>query len=338
MLELDSRMPCGAKKMYDIPVAFVKLESPHPPFAPFIHIAPRHELKHAGYYAWRVQGTHDWLLKHTIAGHGRFTYEGGEIITKAGDAVLLKPGTRHDYGTADPTALSHPPRQELSHPPRQELSHPPRQEFSHPPRQELSHPPTWEVIWAHFRPRTEWLEWLNWHEVASGAMHLHISDPIDRKRIEKQLFDMNRLARSDSPRREAFAMNALEKAFLLYDKHNPNFGIKHTDPRVLAVLEYLQQHLTKKFHSAHCVAISGLSQSRLYHLFGQQVGQSPQEHLELLRIEKAKHLLEQTRSTIQDIALALGFTDPLYFSRRFKHRTGFSPREYRESMSNREQW
>jgi AraC family transcriptional regulator, arabinose operon regulatory protein len=302
-------MPRDAKNMYDIPMGVQKPESPHPPFAPFVNIAPRHELKHAGYFAWRTHGTTDWLLKHTIAGHGRFGHAQGEVISDAGDTMLLRPGTPHDYGTA-----------------------------SRDGHDDNGHDHAfWEVIWAHFRPRAEWLEWLHWPEEAPGLMRLHIADLTDRKRIERQLFDMNRLARSDSARREALAMNALEKAILLYDQHNPIFAEQSTDPRVLAAMNHLREHLTKKFDASACVAASGLSQSRLYHLFQQQVSQSPQEYLELLRIEKAKHLLERTRKAVQTIALELGFADPLYFSRRFKHRTGFSPRDYREAMPNRNQ-
>jgi AraC family transcriptional regulator, arabinose operon regulatory protein len=283
--------------MYDFPVESRRTESPQPPFAPFVNVAPRHELKHSGYYAWRPQGTHDWLLKHTIAGHGRFGHANGQIITEAGDVVILKPGALHDYGV--PARHDH-----------------------------------WEIIWAHFRPRPEWLEWLVWPEEAPGLMRLRIRDATDRKRIERQLHDMNRLARSDSPRREAFAMNALERALLLCDRHNPIFAARHTDPRVEAVMNYLRENLVRKFDAPACVSISGLSQSRLYHLFKTQVGQTPLEFLELLRVDRAKLLLERTSDSVQQIALEIGFDDPLYFSRRFRHRVGISPRDFRERLFN----
>ena len=281
--------------MYDIPMDFYNTESPQPPFAPFVTVTPRHELKHARYYAWRLQGTPDWLLKHTVAGRGRFGHASGEIITEAGDAVIHKPGAAHDYGVPE-------------------------------------NGDDWEIIWVHFRPRPEWLEWLVWPEEAPGIMRLRIADLTDRKRIERQLHDMNRLARSDSPCREAFAMNALERALLVYDRHNPILADHHTDPRVEAVMSYLREHLAEKFDAAICVAASGLSQSRLYQLFKTQVGQSPLKFLELLRVEKAKQRLERTSDSVRRIALEVGFEDSLYFSRRFKHRVGVSPREYRERV------
>ena len=50
---------------------------------------------------------------------------------------------------------------------------------------------------------------------------------------------------------------------------------------------------------------------------------------------RAKQRLERTSDSVQQIALEIGFDDPLYFSRRFKHRVGVSPREYRERVPNR---
>jgi AraC family transcriptional regulator, arabinose operon regulatory protein len=130
-------------------------------------------------------------------------------------------------------------------------------------------------------------------------------------------------------------MNALERALLLYDRHNPVFAEHRLDPRVEAAMMHLRRTYTQKFSAEACTTASGLSQSRLYHLFKHQVGQSPLEFLELLRVDHAKGLLERSSKSVQSIALAVGFEDPLYFSRRFKHRVGVSPREYRERVPNR---
>ena len=51
---------------------------------------------------------------------------------------------------------------------------------------------------------------------------------------------------------------------------------------------------------------------------------------------KAKQLLEVTAKSVQEIALEVGFEDPLYFSRRFRLRVGISPREYRATVIARQ--
>ena len=52
-------------------------------------------------------------------------------------------------------------------------------------------------------------------------------------------------------------------------------------------------------------------------------------YLHRVRIEAAKRLLEETRSNVDEITAAVGYTDPRSFGRLFRRHTGMSPREYR---------
>ena len=49
-----------------------------------------------------------------------------------------------------------------------------------------------------------------------------------------------------------------------------------------------------------------------------------------MRIEEAKQLLESTGTSIDDIALEVGYDDAGSFRRLFKRLTGISPRNYRQ--------
>lgn len=60
-------------------------------------------------------------------------------------------------------------------------------------------------------------------------------------------------------------------------------------------------------------------------------GSSPQSYLTDVRIEKAKDLLNMRSFHISEIAEQTGYSDPLYFSRIFKKRTGYSPNEYKKN-------
>ena len=51
-----------------------------------------------------------------------------------------------------------------------------------------------------------------------------------------------------------------------------------------------------------------------------------------LKIRKACELLDQTELTVQEIAVAIGYDDPYYFSRIFKKIQGVSPSAYRQSV------
>lgn len=65
--------------------------------------------------------------------------------------------------------------------------------------------------------------------------------------------------------------------------------------------------------------------------FKHSTGTTPTAYFINLRVEYAKKLLDQqptTKLTIKGIAKAAGFSDPYYFSRIFKSKTGKSPMEY----------
>jgi len=59
-------------------------------------------------------------------------------------------------------------------------------------------------------------------------------------------------------------------------------------------------------------------------------GYSVQKLHEMLKIEKAKELLESKQLSISEISYYLGYQDQLYFSRVFKKNTGFSPKKWAE--------
>ena len=71
-----------------------------------------------------------------------------------------------------------------------------------------------------------------------------------------------------------------------------------------------------------------VSASTLSHRFRREKGESVMKYLMKLRIEQAKHLLEEGLS-LSAVAAQTGFDNPFHFSRAFKRTVGFSPSEYR---------
>ena len=72
-----------------------------------------------------------------------------------------------------------------------------------------------------------------------------------------------------------------------------------------------------------------ISQSHLSHLFKRVYKVSPMKFMMLLKIERAKYLLQNTSRTIYEIAYSLDFADSSYFCRVFKRITGVTPSKYR---------
>lgn len=72
-----------------------------------------------------------------------------------------------------------------------------------------------------------------------------------------------------------------------------------------------------------------LSANYLSDLLSKHTGRSTHEHIHLKLIDRAKDLLWGTNNPISSIAYALGFEYPSHFTKLFKNKTGYSPREYR---------
>ena len=72
-----------------------------------------------------------------------------------------------------------------------------------------------------------------------------------------------------------------------------------------------------------------LSVWRLCHIFKSEVGMPPIRYLRLLRMERAKVLLESSFLSVKEIAFQVGLNDESHFVRDFKSTYGFSPALYR---------
>jgi YesN/AraC family two-component response regulator len=76
--------------------------------------------------------------------------------------------------------------------------------------------------------------------------------------------------------------------------------------------------------------LASISLSHFSLIFKKYTGTSPMLYVTKVRMDKAKEYLRESRKTIGEIACAVGYPDPLYFSRVFAKETGLSPREYRD--------
>lgn len=69
-------------------------------------------------------------------------------------------------------------------------------------------------------------------------------------------------------------------------------------------------------------------------LLKQETGETALELIHLFLIAEAKNLLTEGQMNISEIAYALGFDNPTYFSRLFKKEVGVSPNKFRDNLLN----
>jgi len=71
----------------------------------------------------------------------------------------------------------------------------------------------------------------------------------------------------------------------------------------------------------------GLSRVQLYRKVKALTGYSPVEMLRKARLTRARHLLQTTERTVSEVAYAVGFSTPSYFSKCYKDEFGESPKK-----------
>ena len=91
----------------------------------------------------------------------------------------------------------------------------------------------------------------------------------------------------------------------------------------------MYSHISESLTTKNYAELLHVSENYLIRLFTSNTGISPGDYFMNIKINNAISLLESTKKSISEIADALGFSDPLYFSRVFRRRVGVSPRAFR---------
>nr|WP_315174692.1 substrate-binding domain-containing protein [uncultured Flavobacterium sp.] len=72
-----------------------------------------------------------------------------------------------------------------------------------------------------------------------------------------------------------------------------------------------------------------ISRVQLYRKVKAILGISISDHINNMRLDKSKELLKKSNQTISEVAYAVGFSSPNYFSTSFKNKFGISPTEFK---------
>ena len=96
-----------------------------------------------------------------------------------------------------------------------------------------------------------------------------------------------------------------------------------------AIRSRMAEHPEEDFETHRLAREAGYTEAQFIRLFHRYFGDTPKQCLLTLRMDKAKLLLRSTDLPVSEVAFHVGYTDPLYFSRLFHRRTGYTPRVWR---------
>lgn len=101
---------------------------------------------------------------------------------------------------------------------------------------------------------------------------------------------------------------------------------------IRAAQEYIADNLAADLSVAAVAKRVGMSARNFARQFKQEVGMTPGDYVESMRLEAGRRLAEETNTPMKTIARDLGFNDDVAFRRAFARKFGVSPVAYRRSF------
>lgn len=238
----------------------------------------------------RPNGRKDYQLLYIAKGKGYFYFDGKEKIITEGNMILYRPGEVQQY-------------------------------YYHAPDKT-------EVYWVHFTGRhAESI--LQYYELPETENVFYTGISPDYQWLYRQMIQELQLCR---PNYEELLPLLLRHIFIMINRYIKD-GLKSgsaAQNEVERAANYFNEHYSEPINIEEYAASRHISSCWFIRCFRQMLKVTPMQYILSLRMANAQNLLESTEYNITEIAEAVGYDNPLYFSRLFHKHMGMSPSEYRK--------
>jgi AraC family transcriptional regulator, arabinose operon regulatory protein len=129
-------------------------------------------------------------------------------------------------------------------------------------------------------------------------------------------------------------LNTLLATFFYVETFRSVRGVRSSDPVDQAIF-FMQDNLHESLKISDIARHVQFSESHLSRLFRNKTGSSPMDYFINLKMQEAIRLLTNKNLKIKEVAFALGYDDPFYFSRIFSRHMGSSPGTFVRITKNR---
>lgn len=238
----------------------------------------------------RPQGRMDYQLLYIASGKAHFFFQGEEHVINEGSMVLYHPGEPQKY-------------------------------FYYASDKT-------EVYWIHFTgSASETL--LSACDFPTTENVFYTGTSPDFPQLFLQIIRELQLCR---PNYEELLSLYLHHIFLLMNRSVKEGQKTGSDIRneIERATHYFNEHYSAKISIEEYAKSRHFSTCWFIRNFKQIVKVTPMQYILSLRMMNAQNLLENTDYNITEIAEAIGYDNPLYFSRLFHKHTGLAPSAYRE--------
>ncbi len=194
-----------------------------------------------------------------------------------------------------------------------------------------------EYIGVHFSPEVlhSAVELTDQNSVSVNLPHaLTPRDPV----LESLIKAIGKAIGEENPDSSLYCDTATQFLCVHLLTYYCNRPLRGAEPKLVPaemrkVIDFIHAELHRSISLDDLANLACISKYHFSRSFRQIMGVAPHQYLLQRRIERAKHLLQTSRLSLQEIVREVGYADVSAFSRLFKRNTSVSPTVFRRSIS-----
>lgn len=243
----------------------------------------------------RPNGRKDYQLLYIATGKGHFYFDGKERILTEGNMILYRP-------------------------------HEPQMYYYHASDKI-------EVYWVHFTGRDVEAV-LKKYGLPETENIFYTGTSPDYQCIYREMIQELQLCRANY---EELLSLTLMRFFIMINRFIDEGKKSGSDIQneIERATHYFNENYNKPINIDEYAESRHISTCWFIRSFKQILKVTPMQYILSLRMANAQSLLETTEDSISEIAEAVGYDNPLYFSRIFRKNVGVSPSEYRKRSAGK---
>ena len=185
----------------------------------------------------------------------------------------------------------------------------------------------WTIYWIHFKGTLA-------SQYVDNEINVKEILPSEKSRISERLklFEeiYNLIQNNLSMDNLRYASSLLHN-FLGSLKFISQYRIQEKDdtPLLEVILHYMMENIHTKLTTKELANKVNMPESTLYRFFKNQTGYSLIKYFNLLKIQKACELMQNSSIKLNQVCHKVGIADPYYFSRLFRQIMGITPKQYK---------
>lgn len=248
------------------------------------------------HYRRRKSGIHENILIYCISGSGTIQIHGQSYLIKPNSYFVIPAHKSHSYWASENDP--------------------------------------WSIYWIHFGGTKSYC-FEKFFGVPTIIKTVTTSRVDDRINLFNEILTSLELGFSKENIEFAnLSLNCLLASFFYVETYRASKGYQSKNPVDQAIF-FMQENLARSIKIQDIANHVQLSESHLSKIFRNKTGSSPFDYFINLKMQEAIRLLTNKSLRIKEVAFALGYEDPFYFSRLFKKHIGKSPGAFVKTTKNK---